>query len=221
MKSKVLAAAATAATLAMAAPAQAAFLTIDFEEDATGVKAEGFSSLDYDGLDFFTELGAGLEVGDYSPQSDGIGLLARNDANGNFIVGVFNDGPHTFLSLDFGNDDPFHTIAGQRAVLTVYLGAALVGQTFLIMNRNDIMDQTIGFNFGPFDNFTFAYTDAAGNPFTGGPGTNVGLIEVIDNNTFDVADAPAVPEPATWAMMILGFGGVGATLRGRRRLADA
>jgi len=28
----------------------------------------------------------------------------------------------------------------------------------------------------------------------------------------------AVPEPATWAMMILGFGGVGATLRKRRGL---
>jgi hypothetical protein len=218
MKLRLLAAAATAATLAFGAAAQAATLvTIDFEEEASGVKAEGYSAADYADLDFFTDLGAGLETGNFGVQSDGVGLLARNDTNGNFIVGVFNDGPHAFLSLDFGNDDPFFTIPGQRAVLTVYLGAALVGQTFVVMNRNDIMDQTIGFNFGPFDNFTFAYTDAAGNPFTGGPGTNVGLIEVVDNITFDVADA-VVPEPATWAMMILGFGGVGATLR-RRKLA--
>ncbi|WP_293679236.1 PEPxxWA-CTERM sorting domain-containing protein [uncultured Phenylobacterium sp.] len=28
----------------------------------------------------------------------------------------------------------------------------------------------------------------------------------------------AVPEPATWGMLILGFGGVGATMRSRRRL---
>lgn len=27
----------------------------------------------------------------------------------------------------------------------------------------------------------------------------------------------AVPEPATWAVMVLGFGSVGAALRGRRR----
>lgn len=31
-------------------------------------------------------------------------------------------------------------------------------------------------------------------------------------------DAPsAVPEPSTWAMMVLGFAGLGAVLRGRRR----
>ena len=28
-----------------------------------------------------------------------------------------------------------------------------------------------------------------------------------------------VPEPATWAMMLLGFGGMGATLRRRRAVA--
>ena len=31
----------------------------------------------------------------------------------------------------------------------------------------------------------------------------------------------AVPEPAAWALMIMGFGGVGAMVRARRRLAVA
>ena len=31
--------------------------------------------------------------------------------------------------------------------------------------------------------------------------------------------AAAVPEPAAWALMILGFGGAGAQLRRRRRIA--
>jgi hypothetical protein len=37
--------------------------------------------------------------------------------------------------------------------------------------------------------------------------------------TIDVAFAPtAVPEPATWAMMIIGFGAAGAMVRNRRKL---
>lgn len=35
--------------------------------------------------------------------------------------------------------------------------------------------------------------------------------------TFDVASQGAVPEPATWAMMLLGFGFVGGAMRSRRR----
>ena len=34
-------------------------------------------------------------------------------------------------------------------------------------------------------------------------------------------DIPGIPEPATWAMMIIGFAGVGAALRSRRRTAVA
>ena len=215
-----LLAATCAAGIALGGGVAQALTVIDFTADTAGAVAEGFAATGFPELQLFTDLGAGLEVGDFGVQSDGQGLLARDDTNGNFIRGVFTDGAHAFLSMDFGNDDPFFTIAGQRAVLTVYLGAALVGQTFVVMNRNDIMDQTIGFNFGPFDNFTFAYTDAAGSPFTGGPRTNTGLVEVIDNITFDTL-AAVVPEPATWGMMILGFGGVGGLLRQRRRLVAA
>jgi hypothetical protein len=40
----------------------------------------------------------------------------------------------------------------------------------------------------------------------------------LDNIRYDVQAfvQASVPEPATWAMMILGFGGVGALLRHRR-----
>lgn len=41
----------------------------------------------------------------------------------------------------------------------------------------------------------------------------------IDNVVFATAETGAVPEPATWAIMIAGFGLAGATLRRRPRLA--
>lgn len=37
----------------------------------------------------------------------------------------------------------------------------------------------------------------------------------------DIRLSAAVPEPASWALMIVGFGGIGAALRGRRRTAVA
>ncbi|MFS0737192.1 PEPxxWA-CTERM sorting domain-containing protein [Sphingomonas sp. 1P06PA] len=41
----------------------------------------------------------------------------------------------------------------------------------------------------------------------------------LDQLTFDLVSAPAVPEPAAWALMIGGFGLVGGTMRQRRAIA--
>lgn len=43
----------------------------------------------------------------------------------------------------------------------------------------------------------------------------------IDNVTFDAPVAGAVPEPATWAMMLVGFGGIGFAMRRRSRVRTA
>jgi len=42
-----------------------------------------------------------------------------------------------------------------------------------------------------------------------------------NNNTGAFTASVAVPEPATWAMMLVGFGGLGAAMRSRRKLAAA
>lgn len=51
-----------------------------------------------------------------------------------------------------------------------------------------------------------------------------GAFGTVDNVSFS-ADSrsldPTVPEPATWALMLLGFAGLGAALRARRRIAMA
>ena len=42
---------------------------------------------------------------------------------------------------------------------------------------------------------------------------------IWNDSTGFSATLTAVPEPATWALMIVGFGGAGAMLRSRRRVA--
>jgi hypothetical protein len=41
--------------------------------------------------------------------------------------------------------------------------------------------------------------------------------QAVDNARFQITQAPVIPEPATWAMMIIGFGAVGAAARSNRR----
>jgi hypothetical protein len=61
--------------------------------------------------------------------------------------------------------------------------------------------------------FTPNLTRADGIRIQFGPDAyNVG----IDNVSFDVSSTGAIPEPATWAMMILGFGAAGSMIRRRR-----
>jgi hypothetical protein len=61
-----------------------------------------------------------------------------------------------------------------------------------------------------------------------GPAWGTGSLELFywDSNSFDnfgqikfdiSADRGAVPEPATWAMLVLGFGAIGGAMRSRRR----
>lgn len=44
-----------------------------------------------------------------------------------------------------------------------------------------------------------------------------GTIDFIKQVRIDLSTAPRVPEPATWAMMIVGFGAAGVAMRRRRR----
>jgi len=67
-------------------------------------------------------------------------------------------------------------------------------------------------------NWSIAFR-ASGGGWQGGSDEGWGL-DNIEIRGF-AADQGAVPEPATWAMLILGFGVIGASLRRRERIAFA
>jgi hypothetical protein len=45
----------------------------------------------------------------------------------------------------------------------------------------------------------------------------IGTLHDVTGSYAGTLNVQAVPEPATWAMMLLGFGAIGLTVRGRRR----
>jgi hypothetical protein len=78
--------------------------------------------------------------------------------------------------------------------------------------------QTVTLASGVFglQNFTFNQSNLSSVVFT--PTTTEGPWVQFDN--VGVNGVGGVPEPATWAMMLVGFGGLGAVLRGAKRKAS-
>jgi hypothetical protein len=83
------------------------------------------------------------------------------------------------------------------------------------------LDQAGVFDFDASDNpgghFNFFNVDAMGN--LSGPNTDLSIIP--DHLVIALAPSVAVPEPATWAIMICGFGLAGAALRRRPLLPSS
>ena len=110
------------------------------------------------------------------------------------------------VGLYFGNDDPCCS-SGFTTTLTVFSGLTNLGSVTVTANMNDFVDQFIGLSsVTSFDRVTISY----GNTTT--------LYTFIDDFRLGAAATGAVPEPSTWAMMLLGFGGVGVALRRRRKV---
>jgi hypothetical protein len=83
----------------------------------------------------------------------------------------------------------FTIMADGVEVLDVTFGSLAIAESFF---RDDVID--LGSDFGPNIDLTFGYTLVADG--SGGFG-------------FDFAVGGAVPEHSTWAMMLIGFAGLG------------
>jgi len=119
--------------------------------------------------------------------------------------------PNGFFA--YNNDNPFTALFASEQTSVSFQGVSnsnTIAQAYNAMNQ---LVATVVDNQGyPVNN---AVRTLSGNGitrvvFSGVPG--------ITNLTFN---ATAVPEPATWAMMLVGFGMMGASMRYRRRSTKA
>lgn len=200
-----LACVATACMMLASQSASAGF--INFEGDTVGAKANGFTSSSDAGVHFFDTIGSNLQV--HTHQAIGTqNLLAFGD-DASRIRMTF-DAAASSLSMVFGNDDACCSAAGDRAWLEVFDGATSVGLVSVVMNRNDLSDQSISFIGASFDSAVFWYGDGAG--------AAINLIEAIDEISFDGGGANDVPEPSSLALLGLGVAGL-AALRRKQKTA--
>ncbi len=206
---KFLKMASAAALLAFASNASAVLITVDFESETAGAKANGYT---VGGLTFTDTVGNDLRVQNWGVQSDGLGLAVFDDSDGGGLkIGI--DGLADFITMDFGNDDPGFSQPGDLVYLEAYLGGGLVGTSQVVMNRDDIMNQAIAFGGALFDEVFVVYTDPNLGGFTNVGGAPIGLIELVDNIAYN-----KVPEPGIMALLatgLLGIGGIGVARRKR------
>ncbi|WP_225883520.1 PEPxxWA-CTERM sorting domain-containing protein [Sphingomonas aliaeris] len=137
-------------------------------------------------------------------------------------IGVIREGNITDFSLTFdGSAGPL--TANKATGTTIVVGSALVASATEM--TFDYSSSENGLILGMNDFSAFLCSVSVDISCTGG---DKGVTQIIYNNAafiqpltgvqaFATVATAAVPEPATWGMMIAGFGVMGAALRTRRR----
>lgn len=205
VKTMIAALCATAAMVA-ASTANAATTVLDFDDLAqagTGRKTISQNNFKYQGFNFRS-----VYVGDPNFFTLGLDDPTNADPNGT-TFGHTWEGYETHVTKQDGST--FDVFSVDIADI-LNAGAANSGRfrfTFADNTQksfNFVTDSNVGLQTLVFD-----VKNVTGMLFYADVGENI----QVDNIRL-TGNVAAVPEPATWAMMIMGFGGIGATLRRRR-----
>lgn len=242
---KSLAAACAAALFAFATPA-AASVTITFSGSGSGTDgtdgnirpfSNGGISVQASGWSYE---GSTLETAFLGRYSSGLGVTNNSEGNGStnnnhtvdnlgqrdFILLVFNQAVNIQsavlapfdISPTANDNDAWVSYANLGGLFTsptptaVPLNSAL----WALLNANDWtvsgnMSSPYSTSLNSAGLYGNAWLIGAGNPNPDRNDDGFKLSSIVVN------PAPAVPEPATWAMMLMGFGAAGYSMRRRRK----
>jgi hypothetical protein len=205
MKLRLLALAATAATALVASSANAAIVFTFLPGGAS--PSDGFTVVDtFDNADGLT--GSNFQI--KTPPSDGNGAPpANSNPAGTPYLSVLGGGSATYtfasgvesFEFDWGSVDSYNTLTINST-----------GADPIVIPGLSFPNAADGNQVNPGTNGLFRVTGTEGEHFTS-------VTFASSQNSFEVDNLAVggVPEPASWALMILGFGGAGAALRGQRR----
>jgi len=192
---KILAAGALAAA-GLAATSARASTTIDFESFTANA-----ASFSQDGVTF-TPDGPGILHADFGTTPNGTqGILAFDGVATFAPIRADIGGGASFVSVDIGDFDGDDDTLFLRAYDSL---DNLIGSTSLFIDLNFTGMKTLSLSVAGIDHVVFGGVGIEGSSVYG------------DNFTWDGGTGGGVPEPASWALMLLGFGGLGAVLRSRR-----
>lgn len=229
----MLAGAAAAALLATSA--QAAVITLDFEDVAdypnnNDVTIDGFynggtSSIGTSGTNYGIEFSANTLLLCLNKPGVACSNTSRGEAGPSDQGAIyFEAGPAAYMNVAAGFTTGFsfnYSIPFTLSSVIVYDGLNGTGNILAQANLPLTPDYGCDDDFSegaaycPFVSFGIAFNGTAKS--VGFGGTNQA---VYDDITFGsiIPGGGTVPEPATWAMLIMGFGAAGSVLRNRRRL---
>lgn len=184
--------------------------------------------------------------GVFNAAFDGFSITGQN--NGNYVGiargAVSSGGPNTPIPTAFTGQNylSWANITGDIVSLTINFNAATTAFGFDWFNTDYTDQYSINlpggkvFSGPPFTQVVSSSSTAnsgffgliSATPFTsvvitnnffGGYISDEGMDNFVTNGVGSVNSG--VPEPATWAMMLLGFGAIGFAMRGARRRSDA
>jgi len=234
MIKRLCGAGAVAIGLGLTAPASAVVVSLDFE-GINNTYPSGFANiLEYynGGLssDGTTGTNYGISFGSNalaiclnstavvcSNTSRG-GLGAPGSQKGGLF---FLDGSETFLNVAAGFDTGFsfnYVSFSFSGSVSVYDGLNGTGNLLATLNLSPNAGSCPGYSaqFCPFSPVGVTFAGIARSISFAGVANQI----VFDDVTFGSKDpGPKVPEPATWAMMLAGFGAIGGAMRSRRKAA--